>query len=112
MNRPDSETPVVLVTKARLDAAKAAAAIRAALADPATAGEPTVAHLDMSRPRRGVWIRIWPNLPGLMLDLGRRTYTHALLPRWEYTVREMRTEMIEDLERFATTGEQPTEATR
>ena len=69
-------------------------------------------HVDLARPRRGVWLATWPNLPGLMLDLGKRTYTHELLPGWEYTPAEMRTEMVDDLERFAETGEQPKVATR
>ena len=47
-----------------------------------------------------------------MRDLGTGAYTHVLLPGWQYTDAEMRTEMIEDLERFATTGEQPKVSTR
>ena len=43
---------------------------------------------------------------------GRRVYVHALLPKWEYTVAEMRTEMLDDLEHLAATGEQPKAATR
>lgn len=39
-------------------------------------------------------------------------YTHALLPNWEYTISEMRTEMIDDLEHLAATGERPKVATR
>jgi hypothetical protein len=88
------------------------AAIRAAIADPTTAGEPSIVHIDFARPRRGAWFRTWGNLPGLMLDIGRKVYSHTLLPRWEYTPREMKTEMLEDLDRFAETGEQPKEATR
>jgi hypothetical protein len=94
------------------DASKAAAAIRAAIADPASAGERRTTHLLMARPRRGVWLAMWANLPGLVLDCGRRRYSHAMLPGWEYTVAEMRTEMIDDLEHFAKTGEQPKIATR
>lgn len=59
-----------------------------------------------------MWVTIWSGLPGLMLDAGRRRYSHTLLPGWEYTVAEMRTEMIEDLERLADTGERPKVATR
>lgn len=66
----------------------------------------------MARPRRGVWLAMWSNLPGLALDCGRRCYSHSLLPGWEYTIAEMRTEMIDDLEHFARTGEQPKIATR
>jgi len=95
------------------EAARAAAkAIRAALADPATAGERRVAHVLLARPRRGTWLTAWSNLPGLTLDRRGRSYTHALLPGWQYTPGEMKTEMIEDLERFAETGEQPKESTR
>lgn len=69
-------------------------------------------HVDLSRPRRGVWLTMWKNLPGLTFDMGLKAYQHVLLPGWEYTVREMRTEMIEDLDRLADTGERPTKATR
>ena len=55
---------------------------------------------------------MWENLPGLTLDLGRKSYTHTLLPGWEYNVREMRSELIEDLEHLAATGERPKEITR
>lgn len=98
--------------KDREQARQSAAAIRAAIADPTTAGQAGVVHIDMSRPRRGLWFKTWSNLPGLMLDIAARQYTHTLLPGWQYTVREMRTEMLEDLDRFADTGEQPTQATR
>jgi hypothetical protein len=108
MTRPEIEPPGTV----RLRAAAAAAAIRAALADPVAAGERGTLHVDMARPRRGVWFKTWANLPGLFCDPARKTYTHALLPGWEYTVAEMRGEMIEDLERLAATGEQPTKATR
>ena len=96
---------------ARDEARQAAAAIRAALVDPASAGTQGVVHLDLARPRRGVWLKTWSNLPGLHLDIGRRSYTHVLLPGWEYTPSEMRSEMIDDLEHFAATGEQPKVAT-
>jgi hypothetical protein len=100
------------MTPAREQAKQSATAIRSAIADPTIAGEPAVAHLLLARPRRGVWIKTWSNLPGLMLDVRGRHFTHALLPGWQYTPGEMRTEMLEDLERFAVTGEQPKEATR
>lgn len=90
----------------------AANAIHAALLDPRTAGERGVIHVDMCRPRRGVWLRTWTNIPGLMLDLGTKTYTHTLLPGWTYVASELRSEMIPDLEDFAATGRQPTKATR
>jgi hypothetical protein len=96
----------------RVRAAAAAAALRASLADPAAAGKRMVAHFLLARPRRGLWLATWHNLPGLSCDLGRKAYAHALLPGWEYTVRELRTELIEDLERLAEHGERPTEATR
>lgn len=96
----------------REKARASAIAIRAAVSDPLVAGEMTVIHIDLSRPRRGLWMTTWGNLPGLMFDAGKRSYTHALLPGWEYTVSEMRTEMIDDLERLADTGERPKVATR
>jgi hypothetical protein len=98
--------------QARDQAREAAAAIRAALDDPARVGAPTVAHLLMARPRRGVWLKTWESLPGLTLNLGTHAYQHALLPGWQYSAGEMKTEMLDDLERFAATGEQPKAATR
>lgn len=97
--------------KLRAEARTAALAIRAAIANRSNAGERSVAHIDMSRPRRGVWLVTWANLPGLCLDAGRRVYSHVLLPGWEYTVAEMKSELIEDLDHFALTGEQPKVAT-
>lgn len=67
--------------------------------------------MHLARPRRGIWLVTWENLPGLMFDAGRRMYSHVLLPRWEYSVAEMRTEMLDDLDHFALTGEQPKTAT-
>ena len=96
----------------RSRAAESAKAIRAWIANPLTAGDRTTAHIDMARPRRGLWVEMWTGLPGLMRDCSTGAYTHALLPGWQYTVGEMKTEMIEDLERFAETGEQPKVATR
>jgi hypothetical protein len=94
------------------DAGKAAAAIRAAIADPTTSGEKSIVHLLLARPRRRVWLTTWSNIPGLTFEQGRRVWSHVLLPKWEYTTAEMRTEMIDDLEHLAETGEQPTVATR
>lgn len=104
--------PITDNPRDRQKAREAAAAIRAAIADPAKAGERSTVHLDLSRPRRGVWLATWANLPGFAFDIGARSYSHALLPGWSYTPREMRTEMLEDLERYADTGEQPKVATR
>lgn len=98
--------------RARQKAADVASGIRAAIANPRTAGDRMTAHIDLSRPRRGVWLVMWSNLPGLTLDCGRRVYSHTLLPGWEYTPAELRTELIADLEHFAETGEQPKVATR
>ncbi len=106
-----SEPAPVIVDLRREKAHQSAIAIRAAIAMPSTAGERRIVHLDMGRPRRGIWLATWPNLPGLTLDWGRRRYRHELLPGWEYTVREMVGEMLEDLDRFAETGELPREAT-
>lgn len=96
----------------REDAKKSAATIRAALVDPAAAGERGLIHIDMARPRRGIWLTTWRNIPGLTLDRSTNTYAHALLPGWLYTPAEMRCELIVDLEHFADTGNQPKEVTR
>lgn len=95
----------------RSDAAVAVAALRAACADPSTLGEKTVAHVSLSRPKRGEWWEMWASLPGLTRINGSR-FTHSLLPGWEYTRDEVRSEMIPDLEALALRGERPTEATR
>lgn len=92
-------------------ARKSAAAIRESIAHPKSAGVRSVIHIDMSRPRRGVWLFTWENLPGLSLDSGRRMYAHTLLPGWEYSILEMRTEMLDDLDLLAETGERPKVAT-
>ena len=94
----------------RAAAAAAAVALREALADPTKAGKRMSVHVDLARPRRGMWILTWTNLPGFTRT--RDAYTHALLPGWEYTGREVKGEMIADLEHLAATGERPTEATR
>lgn len=93
-------------------AAEAARAIRAAIADPSSAGERSSTHIRRARPLGSTWLTMWSNLPGLILDQRAREYSHTLLPGWTYTPGEMRTEMIVDLEHFATTGEQPEIATR
>lgn len=95
----------------RADAAVAVAALKAAIADPTTMGERSIAHLDLARPRRGEWWETWSNLPGFTRINGSR-YSHRLLPGWEYTKTEVRSEMIPDLEALATRGVRPTEATR
>ena len=68
----------------RLVARQAAEAIRAAISDPTSAGERAAAHLDLSRPRRGVWLCTWANVPGLTLDCGRRMYSHVLPLEWRH----------------------------
>lgn len=95
----------------RADAAAAAAALRAAIADPSTMGERSAAHLSFSRPRRGEWWETWSNLPGFTRINGIR-FTHRLLPGWEYTRAEILAELIPDLEALAATGVRPMEATR
>ena len=96
----------------RPEAALAAESIRWWIADPLAGGAESVVHIDFARPRRGGWFRMWANLPGLMLNITTGAYTHALLPGWEYTRSEMKTEMLDDLDLLARTGEQPKVATR
>lgn len=93
----------------RADAAKAARALRAAIADPSTIGAKNVAHIDFSRPRRGVWIYTWTNLPGFSLCDG--FYHHTSLPGWQYARDEIKAELIPDLEALAERGVRPTEET-
>lgn len=95
----------------RAAAGVAARALRAAIEDTSTVGERSVAHIDLSRPRRGEWWETWQNLPGFCRINGSR-FTHSLLPGWEYTRSEVRSEMILDLEALADRGVRPTEATR
>lgn len=95
----------------RTEARAAAAAMRAAIADPATMGARAVMHVDLSRPRRGEWWETWANLPGFTRINGSR-FTHTLLPGWEYNRHEVRAEMIPDLEALAEHGVRPTQATR
>ncbi|MDH2313391.1 hypothetical protein [Methylobacterium brachiatum] len=96
----------------RRRADKAAQALRAAIADPSTMGAKSVAHVDLVRPRRGEWWESWSNLPGFHRINGKRgRYIHEMLPGWSYTQREIRAEMIPDLEALAERGERPTEDT-
>lgn len=93
-------------------AGEAAQALRAAIADPSTMGPKSTAHVDLVRPRRGEWWESWANLPGFHRINGKAgRYIHALLPGWSYTQREIRAEMIPDLEALAERGERPTEDT-
>ena len=90
----------------------AAAALRAAIADPATMGAKAVMHLDLARPRRGECWESWANLPGFFRVSGPRGhYWHECLPGWTYTRAEIRAEMIPDLEALAQHGVRPTQAT-
>ena len=93
----------------RAVAARAARALRAAQADPSSRGEKSVIHIDLSRPRRGVWVTTFQNLPGYSIENG--AHMHALLPGWQYTEDEVWFEMIPDLEVLAERGVLPTEAT-
>lgn len=96
----------------RRRAGEAAQALRAAIANPSTMGAKSVAHVDLVRPRRGEWWESWANLPGFHRINGKAgRYIHALLPGWSYTQREVRPEMIPDLEALAERGERPTEDT-
>jgi hypothetical protein len=95
----------------RAAAGAAAAALKAAFADPATMGERSVVHIDLSRPRRGEWWETWANLPGFT-RVNSHKFRHALLPGWEYLRTELKSEMIPDLEALAERGVRPTEATR
>lgn len=64
----------------------------------------------MARPRRTLRVVTWPGMPGVAMVGGE--FTHTLLPGWGYTAKEFRTEMLEDLDRLAQTGERPMVATR
>jgi hypothetical protein len=66
-------------------------------------------HLDLSRPRRGLWLTTWANLPGFVRE--NSAYRHDCLPGWQYTRAEIVPEMIPDLEALAEKGERPTVAT-
>ena len=93
----------------RAAAARAARVLRAAQADPSRRGEKSVVHIDLSRPRRGVWVATFANLPCYSIENG--AHMHALLPGWQYTEDEVSLEMIPDLEALAERGVRPTEAT-
>ncbi|MDH2313080.1 hypothetical protein [Methylobacterium brachiatum] len=96
----------------RADAAIAARALRAAIADPSTMGVCRAVHADLARPRRGEWWETWDNLPGFVRVNGRRGYyRHACLPGWTYLRAEIVPEMIPDLELLAELGVRPTEQT-
>ncbi|MDR3488761.1 MAG: hypothetical protein P4M05_28140 [Bradyrhizobium sp.] len=94
----------------RAQAAKAARALRCAIADPSTKGAEMTAHVDYSRPRRAEWITTWANLPGFARVNG--VYRHECLPGWEYVRAEIKSELIPDLEALAERGVRPAEATR
>lgn len=112
MNAPCRRSAASAPTQDERDQARvAAAALRLAIADPSTMGAEAVMHIDFSRPRRGVWLTTWANLPGFTRASGL-VYSHALLPEWEYQRHEVRAEMIPDLEALAEHGVRPTEATR
>lgn len=100
------------VAKRRNEARQAATAIREWLQDPGKGGSITTIHVLLGRPRRGMWLRTWSSLPGFMQELKSQEFTHTLLPGWAYTPAEMKTEMIDDLDRFAVTGLLPKSATR
>lgn len=117
--RGPAETPASRVSGApsaaeREVARAASAALRAAIADPSTMGEPSVMHVDYAHPRRSAWITTWPGLPGFVRADGQtgRSYTHDALPGWEYRRHEIKAEMIPDLDLLAERSEWPTVATR
>lgn len=93
----------------RADAAIAARALRAAWPHPVAMGAAQTTHIDFSRPRRGMWITRWANLPGFAQVNG--AYQHDLLRGWQYKRAEVEAEMIPDLELLAERGIRPTEAT-
>ncbi|WP_267355756.1 MULTISPECIES: hypothetical protein [unclassified Methylobacterium] len=93
----------------RAEAAIAARALAAAVADPSSRGERSVAFLDFSNPRRGECHITWSNLPGFLQVNDR--YSHVCLPGWEYTRAEIALEMIPDLRALAEHGVRPCVAT-
>lgn len=93
----------------RAEAAKAARALRAAIADPSTMGEPLRAFVDSTLRGHSGLLTVWDSLPGYRILNGR--HMHLLLPGWTYTRAEVVAEMIPDLEAPAERGVQPTEAT-
>jgi hypothetical protein len=96
----------------REKARAAAAALRLAIADPSTMGKPASTHLYYGG-GRGEYLDTWSGLPGFARHTGnsRRTYSHTLLPGWEYVKKEILSELIPDLEKLAETGERPSEVT-
>ncbi len=67
-------------------AARAARALRAAIADPSTMGAAQSLHIDYSRPRRAEWITSWASLPGFSRRTGRHVLYHRLsLAGWEFS---------------------------
>ncbi|WP_375408555.1 zinc-finger-containing protein [uncultured Methylobacterium sp.] len=97
-------------TQEERDAARVSARlIKSAIMHPEEMGEPFTAHLDLSNPRRGLWITTWANLPGLCRTNG--LYSHELLPGWVYKPAEVLAEMVPDLEALAERGVRPTQAT-
>lgn len=106
--RPPKSLPLP-TERERADAAIAAAALRAAIADPSLMCRPSVMYLDLARPRRGECWTTWSNLPGFVRVNNR--YRHTLLPGWEYARSEVLAELIPDLEALAKHGIRPIEAT-
>jgi hypothetical protein len=92
-------------------AARAAEEIRIWLDQP-DLYESRCTHILLANPRRGMWVEMWTGIPGFMRDNLTGEYQHSLLPGWTYNRAEVQTEMLEDLERFAATGERPKVATR
>lgn len=90
-------------------ARQAAAAMRLAIADPTTMGQPSTMFLSLSRPRRGERLTTWANLPGLRRV--NHEYTHECLPGWVYQRSEIVPELIPDLEALAEQGVRPTVST-
>jgi hypothetical protein len=93
----------------RAAAARSARALRGVTERSEALGEPSVMHVDYSRQRRSEWIMTWANLPGFRRVNGH--FQHDLLPGWQYTRAEVRSELIPDLEALAERGVRPTEIT-
>lgn len=93
----------------RAEARVAAAALRALIGNPPLWGAPTSVHIDLARPRRGIWRTTWANLPGFVC-VDRFRFSHVLLPGWQYARTEIEVEMIPDLEALADRGERPGQA--
>ena len=90
-------------------ARQAAAALRLAIKDPSTMGEPAHVFIDYGRPRRGERLTTWKNLPGFVR--AGTGYRHELLPGWYYQRSEIVPELIPDLEALAERGERPATST-